>query len=49
MSLISTLTPDEQGKLQSFINRVIHKEKLINQIQQLLFDQSFYARFLKGH
>jgi hypothetical protein len=35
--------------LDSFIDRIIKKEKMINEIQKMIFDQHFYARFLKGY
>jgi hypothetical protein len=48
-SLLVTLTEAEGEKLQIFIDRVMGKEHLINEIQKLLFDRHFYARFLKTH
>ena len=48
-SLLSTFNDEEQELLQMFIETVISKEKMLNEIQKLMFDQHFYARFLKGH
>ena len=35
--------------MKDFIDIVINKEKMINEIQKLLFDKSFYARHLSAH
>lgn len=35
--------------VQEFINIVIYKEKMINEIQKLMFDKSFYGRHLYAH
>ena len=48
MSLLKSLSNDEHQKVQDFIQNVIQKEKMVNELQKLLFDQHFFARFLKG-
>ena len=48
MSLLKTFSDVEHAKLQEFISNVIQKERMVNELQKLLFDQHFFARFLKG-
>jgi len=49
MSLLSTFTEEQSNAVQQFIDIVINKEKMIGEIQKLLFDKSFYARHLSAH
>ena len=45
--MLSSLTPDQHQKLEQFIKRIL-ADKIINEIQKLMFDQHFYCRFLKS-
>jgi hypothetical protein len=45
---LSTFTPEQLELLDSFVDHVL-KERLVNEIQKMIFDRHFYARFLKGH
>ena len=47
--MLSTFTEEQDAAVQEFINIVIYKEKMINEIQKLLFDKSFYGRHLYAH
>ena len=48
-SLLSNLSEKELGLVDKFIDKVINQEKMINEIQKMIFDKHFYVRFLKGH
>jgi len=48
MSLLKSFSAEESEKLQKFIERII-EEKLLNEIQKLMFDKHFYGRFFKAY
>lgn len=47
LSLTSSLTAEQKEKVQAFTER-IKGEKILTEVQKLMFDYSHYARFLKS-
>ena len=47
-SILKSLSEKEHQILQEFIQKVAFHDKIINEIQKLLFDQHFFARLLKA-
>lgn len=46
--MLGSITKEENDKLTEFIQGILD-EKVLNEIQKLMFDQHFYCRFLKAH
>lgn len=47
-SIVSRMTPDEIKILDKYVEE-IHKSKMLNEIQKLMFDRAHFARFLAGN